>query len=314
MVLMKGKKVLVTGGAGFLGSHLCEGLLAAEADVRVLDTFSSGRAGNLSGYPGSLEIFTGDISDEGDVGRAAQGVDVIIHAAFPMPVRERSMETKHIGAALAGLFNLLKEAVAREALFVYFSSIAVYGDQRYIPVDEEHPCEPVTLYGAVKLAGEHFCRALAKSPGLRYVILRIADIYGPRNSRVSTPVKFLLQAMRKENIVVHGSGRQSRTYTYAGDLVDAVLKVIINPAAHGRIFNIAGDEAVSIYELALAVREVTGGKVDIILAPGEPADDRKLVIDGSKAKRILGFQPRIKLAEGLSLTYRWLGNNPLYYG
>jgi nucleoside-diphosphate-sugar epimerase len=314
MVFMSGKKVLVTGGAGFLGSHLCEGLLAAGAEVRVLDTFSSGRKDNLNGCPGRLEIITGDISGEEDVGRAARDVDVIIHAAFPMPVRERSMETKHIGAALAGLFNLLKEAAAREALFIYFSSIAVYGDQQYIPIDEEHPCEPATLYGAVKLAGEHFCRTLAKIPGLRYVILRIADIYGPRNSRVSTPVKFLLQAIRKENIVVHGSGRQSRTYTYVGDLVDAVLKAVVNPAAPGRVFNIAGDEAVSIYELALAARKAAGNEVDVVFAPGEPADDRKLVICGSRAKKLLGFQPRIKLAEGLSSTCRWLRDNPSYYG
>lgn len=311
---MKGRKVLVTGGAGFLGSHLCERLLESGAGVRVMDTFSSGQKGNLSHCLDRLEIYSGDVADEEMVRKATEDVEMVIYAAFPMAIREWSLETSHVTSALAGLLSVLKSTAARQAFIVYLSSIAVYGDQVYTPIDEIHPLGPVTLYGAVKLAGEHFCRVFAKNHGLRYAILRIADIYGPRNSRVSTPIQFLIQAIQKKNIVVYGTGNQSRTYTYVDDLVDAVLKLLNNPVAQGQIFNIAGDETVSIYELAQLVRKITGDKVDILFAPGVPADDRILAIENSKAKKILGFLPRFKIEEGLSLTHRWLIDNPSYYG
>lgn len=309
---LKGRKVLVTGGAGFLGSHLCEKLLAEGAKVRALDLFTSGRPENLRAVLNKIELLNCNIACEDSVLRAARDVDSIVHLAFPMALRRRSIETKAITEILTGLLNLIKAALHRNALLVYVSSIAVYGNDKYIPIDENHPLEPVLIHGAVKLAGENFCRTLAISNGLRMVILRVADIYGPRNSRVSVPIKFLLQAMKDEPITVYGDGSDSRTYTFVSDFCEAVVLSLIRPEAVGGIFNIGGDECVTMRRLALEVKKITGSNSAVIFQDCPPAC-RRLFINNMKAKEVLGFRPAFNITEGLALTYRWLKDNPDYY-
>lgn len=265
MMDLKDMTVLVTGGGGFMGSHLCEALACSGAQVRVIDNFASGRPGNLAGIKDRLELVNGSVADEKKVRQACCGVDAVVHTAFPMAMRERSLETDVMVDYLAGLFNLLKETIAVNALFVYISSIAVYGNQQYVPVDEKHPLEPVMLHGAMKLAGEYLCRTLAHSHGLKAVILRVADIYGPKNTRVSVPVRFLMNALAGQPLRVFGSGRQSRTYTYVDDFVQAVLGVLITPAAVGQVFNIAGDQVVSMYDLALLAKQIANSSSPVIL-------------------------------------------------
>jgi len=309
---LKGRKVLVTGGAGFLGSHLCEQLLAEGAEVRVLDKFTSGRKDNLSVILKQIDLLDSDIACEDAVLKAAGDTDTIIHLAFPMSLRQQLIETPVVIEILAGLLNLIKAALVRDALLIYISSIAVYGNEQYIPIDEHHPLEPVLMHGAVKLAGENFCRTLAVSNGLRAVILRVADIYGPRNSRISVPIKFLRQAMKGEPVTVYGDGSDSRTYTFVADFCEAVVLSMIKPQAVGGVFNISGDECVSMRELAYEVKKVTGGGSPILFQDG-PAAGRRLFIDNRKSKEVLGFRPVFKIAEGLAATYRWLKDNPDYY-
>lgn len=297
-----------------MGSHLCEALVEAGAGVRVIDNFSSGRVSNLAGVAGRLELFDGSVADENLVETACRGVDAVVHAAFPMSMRERSLDTGVMVDYLAGLFNLLKAALANNALVVYISSIAVYGDQKYVPVDENHPLEPVLLHGAVKLAGEYLCRALAKSHGLKTIILRVADIYGPRNTRVSVPVKFLMDALQGVPLRVFGSGGQARTYTYVDDFVRAVLGALQTPAATGMVLNIAGDRAITLYDLALLVKEVTGSDSPVVLERNVATDDRRLVIDGTLARKTLKLGPSVTIREGLVKLRDWLLQNPGYYG
>lgn len=307
------KKILVTGGAGFLGSHLCEKLLEDGCRVRVLDSFTSGKEGNLENIRGQVELVRGSIDDQTLVNDACRGVSAVIHAAFPMALRERVLDGKLVSEVLTGLFNILKGAVNNNALVVYISSIAVYGNQRYTPIDEKHPLEPVLLHGALKLAGEEFCRVLFKSHGLKVIILRVADIYGPRNTRVSVPIRFLQQALKNEPITVFGDGTQSRTYTYVGDFTAAVSGLLSVPAAEGKIINFSSDRGISMYELARLAKEVTGSKSEIKLLKDVPVEDRKLVIDNTKIKKILGFKTKTPLKEGLALTADWLKNNPDFY-
>lgn len=306
---LQGRYVLVTGGAGFLGSHLCEKLLFEEAAVCALDTFVSGRKDNLRNIFDKVELINCDISCEKSLAKVARDFDTIVHLAFPMALRQGSIETGVITGTLAGLLNSIRAALAAQALFIYISSVAVYGDGKYNPIDEGHPLEPVLLHGAVKLAGENFCRTYARSHGLKAVILRVADIYGPRNTRVSVPIKFLLQAVRNEPITVYGDGSDCRTYTFVDDFCEGVVLSAIRPEATGGVFNLGGDECVSIRALALEVKLITGSKSPILFVD-RPAAGRKLHIDSSRAKEVLGFKPFYGTAAGLAATYRWLQDNP----
>lgn len=309
---LTGRKFLVTGGAGFLGSHLCEKLLDEGAGVRALDNLTSGRDENLRNIKDRAELINCDISSEDSLMKAIGDSDTIVHLAFPMALRQGTAETGAITAALAGLLNSINSALAKKALLIYISSVAVYGDGKYNPIDEGHPLEPVLLHGALKLAGENFCLTYAKSQSLRAVILRVADIYGPRNARLSVPIKFLLQAGRNEPVTVYGDGSDCRTYTFVDDFCEGVVLSAICPEANGGVFNLGGDECVSIRSLALEVRRITGSGSPLRFLD-RPAAGRRLQIDSSKAKEVLGFKPSFDLSAGLAATFRWLQDNPQFY-
>lgn len=296
-----------------MGSHLCEALVRAGATVRVMDNFTSGRTDNLLTVNAEMEMLEGNVTDEKLIKDACRGINAVIHTAFPMAARERSLETCMAADFTAGLLNLLKASAENNSLFIYISSIAVYGDQKFVPLDESHPLEPIMLHGAMKVSGEFYCRAMAKSNGLKYVILRVADIYGPRNTRISVPVRFLLNALKGEPLMVFGSGRQTRTYTYVDDFVGAVLGVLETPAAEGGTFNIAGDQYTTLYELAVLANEIAGAKSQIVMNEKVASDERVLIIDGALARRTLNLGKSVSIGEGLARTKDWLIENPYFY-
>ncbi|MDD2496744.1 MAG: GDP-mannose 4,6-dehydratase [Desulfitobacteriaceae bacterium] len=310
---LKGKKVLVTGGAGFLGSHLSDALLKEGAHVRILDIFSSGRHDNVGSFGRNLELVQGDLADKNLVAGALQNIDVVIHTAFPMEIRMPNPPLAGVKSAAAGFLNLLECCIKEKALFVEISSIAVYGDEKYLPVDEKHPMEPETVYGVVKLAEEEFCRVMRKTQGLKTIILRVADIYGPRNTRVSVPIKFLHNACLGKANTVHGTGTQGRTFTYVSDFVKGVLCAVTSDKAEGEVFNIAGARFISMLELAETVKEVTVSHLPITFDREKVTDSRKLEIDISKAREIIKFNPEVDLAQGLRLTYEWILKNMSYW-
>lgn len=312
-MVLQGQRILVTGGGGFMGSRLCEMLIEAGAKVRVLDNFSSGRPANLVTLGQQLQLVQGSVADAGMVRKACRGVEAVVHVAFPMTLREQSLAADTVADCMTGLYQVLQGALDNNALLVYISSIAVYGNPQYVPVDENHPLEPVMLHGAMKVSGEFMCRTLANSHGLKTVILRVADVYGPKNTRISVPVRFLINALQGRPIQVFGSGRQSRTYTFVDDYARAVLKALTTPATTGQILNIACDQSITMDELAQLVQEVTGSQSEIIREPGTPADDRQLIIDNTLAKRILQPGPFVSLRDGLTITRDWLQQNWDYY-
>lgn len=307
-----GRRVLITGGAGFLGSHLVEYLLSEGAKVRVLDVFASGRETNISGFNDQIELFNCSTGCADLVSRAAAGVDTIIHLAFPMELRQNPPKTELIADHFSGFFNLVESALDNNALFIYISSIAVYGNERYVPVDEDHPLAPVLIHGAIKLSNEIFCSSMAKTHGLRSVVLRVADIYGPRNTRISVPIKFLLQAMHNQPLTVYGDGSDSRTYTFVADFNKAVVLSMIRPEAEGMVFNLAGDDCISMSELADVVNQVTGRSCPVVFQES-PQSGRRLAIDNRRLKKAVGFKPSYSITEGLNITYQWLQENPGYY-
>lgn len=310
---ISGLKVLVTGGAGFLGSHISEQLVEAGAKVSVLDTYQSGNSSNLANLISLVNFYQGDILDKNLVKQAMKGQDVVIHSAFPMAICDRSLNKQYIESGTVGIYNVLSSALAEDALFVYVSSISVYGKQQFVPITEDHPTNPMLLYGATKLAGELYCQVMSEEYGLRTVILRYSDIFGPRNGRVSAPIIFLIKALLKQPITINGMGTQVRSYTYASDAARAALLAINNPAAVGRIINIAGDESISIQQLVQKVQQVIGEGLNIQYDENVQQDVRNYIIDNTLAKNILAFQPQVSVIEGLNMTLKWLRANPDYF-
>jgi len=295
---LRDKKILVTGGAGFLGSHLCRRLLECGAKVVLLDNTVERIAPNIKDFSEEVELFKGDILDTGIVDRAAAGVDAIIHTAFPTAGCDRSPDRQYVASGTEGTFNTLKAAWKNGAVFIYASSISVYGYQRYLPIDEKHPVQPFLLYGATKLAGEHYCRVMNQEYGVKTLILRLSDLYGPGNGRGSAPNVFVENAFLGRPLVVRGGGAQMRTYTFIADAVEAFLLAIDNQNAWGQTFNIGGAECISIGELAERAARTAGSEINIFHENDAP-DRRCYLISSEKAKKVLGYKPRVSIERGL---------------
>ncbi len=302
---MRGRSVLVTGGAGFLGSNITRLLLSEGAEVTLLDYCGPGYDKNISDIIDRVVLLSGDINDEDTVKNAARGKEVIVHAAFPATQCDRSLKNQFIATGTVGLFNILKEALEQQALVIYVSSISVYGKQLYTPIDEKHPVDPTLVYGVTKLTGEFYCRVMAREYGLKTVTLRYSDLYGPGLGRSNAPVAFLEKALAGLPLLVRGGGKQVRSYLFVTDAAQAVLQAIENPAAQGMVFNVGGEETITIMDLALKVKEITGSSSEIISEEGW-VDEREYRIDSSLARSVLGFCPGVDLNAGLRKTLAWL--------
>lgn len=310
---LENAKVLVAGGAGFIGSHVCDALIRKGADVTVLDNLVSGNLENIAHIKDKLKFIKGDITDFEQVLYAAKDCDVIIHEAFPAAICDLSPENQFIATGTLGTYNLLRAALANDSVFIYASSISVYGKQVSSPITESHPLNPIVVYGATKLAGEFYCRAFQQEQGLKNVILRYSDVYGPRYSRISAPIAFLLKGLKKEPLQIHGDGSQTRDYTYVTDIAEGTV-LAINEKAYGDVFNIASGNYISILELAKKVNVNTENDSEIELIPSEKIDtqkyvaedERKYSIDISKAKKILGYNPKVSLDTGLGMSKEWI--------
>jgi UDP-glucose 4-epimerase len=304
MDVLSGCRILVTGGAGFLGSNVARLLQQKGAVITILDNCRPGYERNIVDLLEKAQFIRGDINDENVVKRAVQGKDAVVHTAFPVTQCDRSLERQYVGVGTVGLYNVLKEAHAQRALVVYASSISVYGRQLYTPIDERHPLDPVLLYGVTKLAGEYYCKVMAREYGLQVVTLRFSDLYGPGLGRDNAPVVFLKRARAGLPLVVRGGGKQIRSYLFATDAAMAVYLALTNPAAVGGVFNIASDETVTISGLAQKALQITGSKGEIVYEDGW-VDEREYRIDSTLARTVLGFKPLVELETGLRKILAW---------
>lgn len=303
---IRGCMVLVTGGAGFLGSNVARQLVDEGAQVTLLDnSVTAGGAKNISGFRDRVRLLQGDITVESSVKEAVRGQDVVVHTAFPVLKCDRSLSNQYIASGTVGTFNILKEALAQRALVVYASSISVYGRQLYTPIDEKHPLDPILIYGATKLAGEYYCRVMSREYGLSVVTLRFSDLYGPGVGRSNAPFNFLKQALAGLPLVVRGGGKQKRSYIYVEDAAAAVLLAIKKPEAGGMVFNVGGDETTTIADLARKAVKIIGSSSEIVFEKGL-VDEREYLIDSSLAKSVLGFSPKVNLDTGLKKILAWL--------
>jgi UDP-glucose 4-epimerase len=304
-------RVLVTGAAGFIGSHLCRRLLAEGHDVAGLDDLSDGSLDNL-GDAGQVDFIETDLRDEGAVAKAAAGAEVIFHEgakrSVPRSVAQPGLTTD---VNVRGTLNVLLAARDAGARVVAASSSSVYGDQDTFPLVETMTPRPKSPYAASKLAGEAFCLACWSSMGVPAISLRYFNVYGPRQDPTSEYAavvpRFVVACLTGSRPTIHGDGEQSRDFTFIDDVCDANLLASRAPdEAQGRAFNIGGGgEPTSINRLLAIVAELTGATPDPILEPIREGDVRVTEADVSSARRLLGYEPAIQIAEGLQRTVAW---------
>ncbi len=301
-------RVLVTGGAGFIGSHLVRRLVAEGFQVTVLDNLSSGHLGNLDCVSSEVRFVEGDVRDPGVVGEAASGAEAVIHLAALIDVAE-SIEKPHLylDVNVLGTLNVL-EAAKRAKVFVFASSAAVYGEPLSLPIEESHPLAPLSPYGATKVAGEALVQAYARVHGFRPVILRIFNVYGPRQSKAYAGVvlEFAKRVMKGEPPIIYGDGSQTRDFVYIDDVVECFVAATKKQHVSG-VLNVGSGKAVSIKELARKVAEVLGKpNLEPVYAPARPGDIKHSVASINKLKECLGYTPGVSLEQGLEKLSEYL--------
>ena len=307
------RKALVTGGAGFIGSHLTEGLLKAGNQVVVLDDLSTGRESNLAAVRSQVNLIQDSITDPKAVAEAVKGVDVIFHLAA-LPSVQRSVEAPVLSheACATGTLNVLEAARhAGVRRVVYAASSSAYGDTPGALRVETDAIAPLSPYAAAKLAGEHYCKAFTASYGLETVRLRFFNIFGPRQDP-SSPysgvlAKFSLQMLRGEQPTIFGDGETSRDFTYIDNAVSANLLACAAPAAEcaGRVFNCATGRRVTLNETFEALKELTGYTGKAKYGPERAGDVKHSLADISLAQKHLGYKTLVSFEEGLRRTVEW---------
>jgi len=295
----------VTGGAGFVGSHVVDGLVTAGYTVGVVDNLSTGNLANIGTHinRGSVDFVKADIRDRDVMGKLVHDVDAVIHLAAVVSV-PFSLENPALtyDVNVDGTRGLLASCVRSGVKkFIFVSSCSVYGESRYLPVDEGHPTSPISPYASSKLDGERWCMAFDERSGFNVFVLRLFNVYGPRQalseySGVMT--KFIECVERGRPLVIYGDGSQTRDFVHVTDVESAVLRLVQSDNAGG-VFNIGYGKAVSINDLAKTVMNLSGKDCGITYQPSRDGDIAHSVADTSKARKTFGYSPKVPLEEGL---------------
>lgn len=305
------RSFLVTGGAGFIGSHIAEALVARGDRVRVLDNLSTGFLRNLDTIRDRIEFIQADLVDPDAVSRAVQGVECVFHQAALASV-PRSMEAPldtH-AACVTGTIQLL-DAARRAGVrrVVYAGSSSAYGDQPTSSKRETDLPMPISPYGAAKLAAEFYCQAFTAAYGFETVTLRYFNVFGPRqdpNGPYSAVIPmFISRLLAGKQPLVHGDGLQSRDFTFVANVVHANLLAADAPGVAGRVFNIANGKSISLVELLAALNRQLGTNVQSRHTDPRPGDIRESMADITQAVKLLGYEPQVPFEEGLrrSIAY-----------
>ncbi|MGH9391543.1 MAG: NAD-dependent epimerase/dehydratase family protein, partial [Vicinamibacteria bacterium] len=318
MMELSGKICLVTGGAGFLGSHLVDRLLAEGARVRVLDDLSTGNLSNLASHSKNekLSFAFGTVLEPRDIEKAFLDVKVVLHLAC-LGVRHSLLHpSANLRVNAEGTLRVL--AAAHEAgveRFVHCSTSEVYGSAQYIPMPETHPTRPTTVYGASKLAGEACALAYHKTYGLETVVVRPFNAYGPRSHHEGDSgemiPKSIIRALLGKEILVFSDGEQTRDFTYAPDVARALVEAARSDAMAGRILNIGSNSEISMRALAEKILERVGNKkARIVFTPPRPGDVRRLRADPTEIHALCRWKPEVEFEEGLAKTIEFFRSHP----
>jgi UDP-glucose 4-epimerase len=311
------ERVLVTGGAGFIGSHLCELLCRQGRQVTVLDDLSTGREANLGAAvaTGRLTIVRGSVADAAAVQRAMDGAQKVVHlAALPSVARsvETPLDSHH--ACATGTVLVLHEASRRRARVVYAGSSSAYGNQETLLKHEGLREDPLSPYAAAKLAGELYCRSFARVYGLQVVVTRFFNVFGPRQT-ADSPYSGVVAAFCRAQLLgkqarIDGDGGQSRDFTYVEDVVEGVRQCLDGTSSGCETVNLAYGQATTVQDLhdrlqVMAAPHVAAPPMPALHGAPRVGDVRHSLADATRAKQLFGFAPRIGFAEGLQRTFDW---------
>jgi nucleoside-diphosphate-sugar epimerase len=305
-------RVLVTGGAGFIGSHLVHALVAHGDEVVVLDDFSTGRRENLADVAESIRLVEGSLAEPADVARAVKGVEYVLHeGALPSVPKSVAMPLVTHRANVTGTLTLLEGArQAGVRRVVYAGSSSAYGDHDAPSKSEDLVPRPLSPYAVQKLAGEHYCKVYNDLYGLETIVLRYFNVFGPRQdprSQYAAVIpSFVTRMLDGLPPVVHGDGRQSRDFTFVRNVVDANLAALAAPReACGRVYNAACGSSTSLLDLIERINAILGTRIAPEHTASRPGDVRHSCADASAAERALGWRASRSVAEGLEETVRW---------
>jgi nucleoside-diphosphate-sugar epimerase len=309
-------RVLVTGGAGFIGSHLVEELLRRGETVRVLDDLSTGKVENLEAAAAAAgapvpEFITGDVADLAVARRAAEGIDYVLHqAAIPSVPRSVADPVRSNHANIDGTLAIL--VAARDAgvkRLVFAGSSSVYGDALELPKREDMPCKPLSPYALQKQVGEQYLQMFTALYGLETVTIRYFNVFGPRQdpgSPYSGVISLFVKAASEGRApTIYGDGGQTRDFTYVANTVDGVLRAATAPGISGQVINVATNGRVSLNELWAQVRGLLGATAQPVYVAPRAGDIRDSQADISKAAALLGYRPVVSFEEGLRRTVAW---------
>jgi nucleoside-diphosphate-sugar epimerase len=308
---------LVTGGSGFIGSHIVEGLLRHGHQVRVLDDFATGAKHNLDavqqqlsaeGIHITLELIEGSILDTETLATAMNGLDYVFHQAA-LPSVAFSLQDPLLSNRVNVEGTLCVLIAARDAgvkRVIYAGSSSAYGDSPELPKREDHPTNPLSPYAVAKLTGEHYCRLFTQLYGLETVTLRYFNVFGSRqnpNSQYAAVIpKFITALLHRESLPIFGDGEQSRDFTHVENVVQGNLLAMTAPDVAGHVLNLANGSRTSLRQLIAYLEELTGQQAQLEFLPARPGDVRHSQADTTRAATLLGFAPLVDVKEGLRRT------------
>jgi len=307
---------VVTGGAGFIGSHIASALVEHGATVRVIDNLSTGYQKNIEAIGSNIDFVKADVADEQSLNKVLRDVEVIFHeAAIPSVPRSVDSPSETHRASVDATFKLLLAARDHKVRrVIYAASSSAYGDQPELPKREDMRPAPLSPYAVAKLVGEYYCQVFTRVYGLETVSLRYFNVFGPRQdptSQYSGVISRFMSALTSgEQPVIYGDGEHSRDFTYISNVVEANLRAAESTAAVGEIINIANGHRTTLNELLDAMKLVTG-KADVSARYEAPraGDVRDSLADLTRARTLLGYEPRVSLEEGLKRTFDWWQKN-----
>jgi UDP-glucose 4-epimerase len=305
------RKIVVTGGAGFIGSALARALVARGDDVSVLDNFSTGKRENLQDLAGQLAVVEGDILDAALLDRVFAGADVVFHeAAIPSVPRSLAAPLPSHNANATGTLNVLEAARRCQVRrVVYAGSSSAYGEPPSLPVVETMAPAPLSPYAVSKLAGEHYLRVYARVFGVQTVTLRYFNVFGPRqdpNSQYAAVIpRFITAALEGRSPTVYGDGEQSRDFCFIDNVVEANLRAADAKGASGKVFNIACGTGTSLNRVLALLGEALHRPIAAHYEPGRAGDVRHSLADISQAKTVLGYTAAVNFVAGLGKTLAW---------
>ena len=302
---------LVTGGAGFIGSHLAQALLARGETVRIADDLSTGKASNLAVLDGAAEVLTGDLADIAFARAAVDGVDLVLHqAAIPsVPRSVADPLTSHRANLDATLALLVAARDAGVRRVVYAGSSSAYGDTPDLPKHEDMIPRPMSPYALQKLVGEQYLQLFTALYGLETVTIRYFNVFGPRQDP-SSPYSgvialFITRLLAGEPPVITGDGGQTRDFTYVDNIVEGVLRAAVRPEAAGQVINVATGRRISINELAQTLLRLFDSPLSPVYIESRAGDVRDSLADLSRARELLDYEPHVSFEDGLRATVDW---------